>query len=93
MLNFRYKKNLYKFYKFLIKRNICEKYIFNITNAYSFNNEYIINFLVDTIKTNSEITLISSAFNWRRTLEGHDFWKNINEEWQKYINMYDDENY
>ncbi len=93
MINFRYKKNLYKFYKFLIKKNIGEKYIFNAKNCYQFDNEYIINFLVNAIKENSEIILISSAFKWRSTHEGHDFWKNINEEWKKYLGMYEDENY
>lgn len=93
MLNFRYKKKLYKFYKFLIKRNICEKYIFNVKNFYPFDNEHIIKFLADRIKTNNEIMLISSAFEWGSTQEGHDFWKNIDKEWKKYLGMYEDENY
>ena len=62
-------------------------------NDYPFDNEYIIKFLVDAIKTNNEIMLISSAFEWKSTHEGHDFWKNINEEWEKCIDMYENENY
>jgi hypothetical protein len=93
MINFRYKKNLYKFYKFLIKKNICEKYIINVKNDFPLDNEHIIKFLASRIKTNHEISLISSAFDWSSTQEGYTFWKNIDKEWEKYFSMYGNKNY
>jgi hypothetical protein len=62
------------FYKFLVDNDILEKYIFNFEQSHW--NRSLKSFL-DIRK----YSYIKGAFNWIRSSEGHDFWKNYNRKW------------
>ena len=76
----KYKINEYIFQdcfiKFLKDRHILNQYMSNFDIHFGF--------FPDMLNYN----LIDSAFDWECANEGYDFWANIDEEWQLFIDKY-----
>ena len=59
-----------------------EKCLLNYLN--NFDKEF---FITVTWRFLDCIELIESAFEWRRTDEGEDFWTNLSEKWKRHYNI------
>lgn len=63
-----------EFIVFLKKHRVYKKYMSNLKESGR---------TVKTIKEIGAVGLISSAFVWRKTPEGHEFWRNLDDIWGK----------
>lgn len=73
---FKQKYVMTHFEKFLINRNLLERYENNLRKAYNTN---VKSFISKTYRYN----FISSAFDWMDSSEGLEFWRKIESEWIK----------
>lgn len=82
---------LKKFFRFLKDKDVFENYVEYVSKEEYFVNTFngLLRNDFSTVKDFLEeihyMDLISHAFVWRRTREGHDFWRVINNEWKKKI--------
>ena len=76
---------LKRFCSFLKENNIYDSFLYN---CYLFGNnectiENMVYFITVGIKQYKGIYLISDAFDWGETSEGHAFWQDLNDKWRK----------
>lgn len=65
-----------------LKRNKClEKFKEGIKKG----KEVTIEILLKEYQNNPQ-RLISGSFTWERTKQGHNFWSNISNKWENYLN-------
>lgn len=74
-----YKKK-YKHYKDVLLKKNERLYIFLVSKGVIHN--YLDNFIIQE-SSEDRIDRISRAFTWGESLEGHDFWYNIEKEYQE----------
>ena len=73
------------FYRFLKINNIYNLFFYNIQNR-KYESSWQYN--IEDIKTYKSFFLISEAFTWKGTKEGHLFWFNFNTRWEQIILYY-----
>lgn len=89
------KKNqiiLKKFVKFLRSKNVYEQYCNHfLQKRHSFSstdkNDFI-TFLIRIIHSYNGYNLFKYAFIWDFTTEGHEYWCNLNDEWNKILDEF-----
>lgn len=75
---------LHLFYRFLKLNNVFNSFKYNVTLKSKESYRYKINY----IKNELSDSLISNAFTWANTKEGHEFWENIDDKWCDIISKY-----
>jgi len=70
-----------KFYNFLIKNKILNKYIYNY-NKYKLNNNFLPD-LNNFLNNSPQERFLTNSFLWRKTTEGHNFWSKKDDKWLK----------
>jgi hypothetical protein len=82
------KELLIKFIHFLKKNGVYQKYVINIQKLHSLayraqfgKKVNVIEYILDSLIYENGEFLISDAFQWSDTIEGHTFWKNIHTKW------------
>lgn len=78
------------FYKFILKRNLKEKLIFAMKRGYNevpfkinendLDGKIILDLKKYIINNAKSCHILISLFIWDNTLEGHDFWRNLEDE-------------
>lgn len=73
-------KTTSRFEKFLINRNLLEKFKHNLKNR---TDHSIIRTIPALLILKPPTSLISSAFIWDNSPEGHSFWGAVDEDWRR----------
>ena len=77
---------LKKFYRFLYNHNAYDLYVKNfllLNSSCKETDEKLIHFIVDSINDYDAYSLISGAFPWSETKEGHNYWYKLHILWEK----------
>ncbi len=77
----------YVLLKFLIKEKALGKFVSNNT----FEDKWVIKGYTDAIKKGQVPAdrLILAAFVWNETEEGHDFWEDLHQRFEKYLKYHE----
>ena len=73
------------FYRFLKINNIYNLFLYNIQNR---EHKLSWQYNIENITACKSFFLISEAFTWKGTKEGHSFWFNFNKRWEQIILYY-----
>ena len=65
--------------------NIVERYKKNYSSTPYYGTEALIEIIKKGYRTCYPNHLVANSFNWSRTPEGVEFWRNIDLEWRKYV--------
>lgn len=82
------KKLLIEFVHFLKKNSAYQKYLINVQQLHAliYRAQYgkkvnAVEYILDSLIYENGEFLISDAFKWSNTLEGHTFWEDIHTKW------------
>lgn len=76
------KINVYDFVDFLIKNHCYSKFLFNYGNG---DNEKVINLYHLFTDCTNTLNMIAHNFLWSETLQGWQFWSDMDHNWRKEI--------
>ena len=73
-------KRIKQFYRFLKEHNIYKSYRINFDKDFSCCNS-----LREFLRVSPDDEMIFEAFCWQRTTEGTNFWADICDKWDEYV--------
>lgn len=72
------------FLKFLLKNDLYQKYIDNLTNKTIFQEDEA---FISMFPIKEKYELINFAFSWENSYEGFDFWSSSNKDWTDFVRI------